>query len=513
MDQTQSPESEIDRLTRENEKLRVELEVAKSTAATAPLPGVAGPAAAPPPRSRQRWRAFVAVLLITVGVLLAPVAVVAHWTENVVADTDAFVATVSPLVDDPAFQAYLVDQIVSVVDEKVDVQAVTKDLFDGLSSLNLPPRAQDALTLLEAPAVRGVESLICSAAERVVRSDAFAQVWDQALRLSQTQIIAALQGDTSSALVISDTGEVGIQLGPIIAEVKKQLVAQGFGLASNIPEIDRIIPIAQSDALVQARTAYQLLNVLGSALPWVSLLLIAAGVIVARRRARTLIWAGLALGVSMALLAAGISVGRILFVNAVSPGNLPAGLAGTVYDTLVPLVYATALSVGLAAVTVAVVAYLAGPFRGATAVRRLTTDGARSLRGAAAKSGVTTGRVGTWLYRARRYIRDAVGVGAAMVAIFWRPLTPAVIIWTAVLALLVVLLLELLQRPPDEAPPRVDSAPTEPTDRAETAELSAEEALVGAAPAAAGTAGTGTAAEQAVGSDSGTVPPSRDDID
>ncbi|TFD37986.1 hypothetical protein E3T37_11050 [Cryobacterium sp. TMT2-10] len=374
------------------------------------------------------------MLLVTVGVLLAPVAVVAHWTRNVVTDTNTFVATVAPLADDPAFQAYLVDEIVTVVDEKVDIQGVTKDLFDGLSSLNLPPRAQDALALLEAPAVRGVESLIRSGAERVVTSNAFAQVWEEALRLSHTQIVAALEGETSSALVISGTGEVGIQLGPIIAEVKKQLVAQGFGLAANIPEVDRTIPIAQADALVQARTAYQLLDVLGAVLPWVSLLLIAAGVLVARRKSRALIWAGVTLGLSMALLAAGISVGRILFVNAISPADLPADLAGTVYDALVPLVplvYATALSVGLAAVTVAVVAYLAGPFRGAIAVRRLTRDGARSLRGSAARSGVTTGRAGVWLYRARRYIRAAVGVAAAAVAIFWRPLTPAVIIWTA----------------------------------------------------------------------------------
>ncbi|TFD33784.1 hypothetical protein [Cryobacterium cryoconiti] len=492
-------QTELVRLSRENAILRERLDAVEAASAasaeTVPLAGLAAPAAPPP--SRQRWRSFLAVVLIAFGVLLAPVAVVSQWTKTVVTDTDTFVATVAPLAEDPAFQTFLVTEIVGVVEEQVDIEALATDLFDGLASLDLPPRAQDALILLEAPAVEGVRSLVRTAAERVVTSDAFANVWEEALRLSQTQIIAALEGDTSSALVISDTGEVGIQLGPIIAEVKQQLLAQGFGLAANIPEIDRTIPIAQSDALVQARTAYQLLNVAGTWLPWVSLTLVAAGVLVARRRSLALIWAGVTLGLSMALLAAGVSVGRFFVVNALSPEYLPSDLAGTVYDSLVPLVYASALSVGLAAVTVAIVAYLAGPFRGAIAVRRLVTDGARHLRASAAGSGVTTGRTGSWLYRARRFIRAAVGIGAAAVALFWRPLTPAVIIWTAVLALIVVLLLELLQRPPAEMLPAT-------TAQAEPGEPGAGEST---------TADLTETAELPPQSQGATVPVSRDDAD
>ena len=517
MDQTGNLEAEtteaaLARLADENARLRARLDAAESSAAasaeTVPLPGLAAPTVPPP--TRQRWRAVLAVALIAFGVLLAPVAVVSHWTRNVVTDTDTFVATVAPLADDPAFQAFLVTEIVTVVEEQVDIETVATDLFDGLAALDLPPRAQDALALLEGPAIEGVRSLIRTSAERVVASDAFATVWEEALRLSQTQIIAALEGDTSSALAISDTGEVGIQLGPIIAEVKQQLVAQGFGLAANIPEIDRTIPIAQSDALVQARTAYQLLNLAGTVLPWVSLLLIVTGVLVARRRSLAMIWAGITLGLSMALLAAGVSVGRLFFVNALSPDYLPSDLAGTVYDSLVPLVYASALSVGLAAVTVAIVAYLAGPFRGATAVRRLVTDGGRHRRASAARSGVTTGRSGLWLYRARRFIRAVVGIGAAAVALFWRPLTPAVIIWTAVLALIVLLLLELLQRPPEEVLPVAEAGPTEPgasttADLNATAELPPrvlnESVPVGVGPTGAGPAGRGA------------PPASRDDAD
>ena len=427
------PADEIARLSAENARLRARV----------------GPAAEH--RAANRWRAFFAALLITLGALLAPISVVAYWTKGYINDTDRFASSLAPLAEDPAVQAYLVDEIVTVVNDNVDITGITQDLFAGLATLDLPPAAQNALALLEQPAVQGVQGLIESTATRIVASDAFAQLWEQAVRTSQTQVIAALEGESTSALAISDTGELGIQLGPIIAEVKTQLIDRGFGLAQNIPEIDRTIVVAQSDALVQARTGYQLLNVLGFVLPFVSLGLIALGVLVARRRARALIWGGLALAAAMALLSAGIAVGRILFTNAVSPAYLPTDMSTALYDAVVPFMNVTALSVGLVGFTVAVVAYLAGPFHGATVLRRATVRTADRLRVAAANNGVSTGRFGVVLYKYRRLAHVLIALAAAAVAIFWRPLPVSVILWTAVLALIAVLLVELLQRPPTAA--------------------------------------------------------------
>jgi hypothetical protein len=458
------PADEIARLSAENARLRARV----------------GPAAEH--RAANRWRAFFAALLIAIGALLAPVSVVAYWTKGYINDTDRFASSLAPLAEDPAVQAFLVDEIVTVVNDNVDIGGITKNLFDGLSTLDLPQQAKDALGLLEQPAVQGVQGLIESAATRIVTSDAFAQLWEQAVRTSQTQVIAALEGESSSALSISDTGELGIQLGPIIAEVKTELVNRGFGLAQNIPEVDRTIVVAQSDALVQARTGYQLLNVLGFVLPVVSLGLIALGVLVARRRSRTLIWAGLALTAAMALLSAGIAVGRILFVNAVSPTYLPTGMSQSLYDAVVPFMNTTALSVGLVGFTVAVVAYLAGPFHGSTLLRRATVRTSARLRVAAENNGVSTGRFGAFLYRYRRLAHVLIALAAAAVAIFWRPLPPAVIIWTAILALVAVLLVELLQRPPVEPVGTAVPDAAEPSTRVEPAPRESDPVLAGTRP-------------------------------
>ncbi|TDS87270.1 hypothetical protein [Nesterenkonia aurantiaca] len=442
MDATETRDQKIARLSEEVARLRSQLKTQ--------------PVQAPPTRTRRTGggRAFLATLLILLGVLMAPLALVAAWTKAEVTDTDQFVATMAPIVEDPAFQAFLVEEITVAINEEIDLETVTSDLFDGIATLDLPPRASDALQLLEQPAVEGAQSQIRSTTERLIASDTFEQVWDQALRISHARLISALSGDTSGAVVINESGEVGIQLGPLVASVKEQLTAQGFALAERIPEVDRTVVLAQSDELVQARTAYQAVDVLGFVLPWVSIGLIAVGVLVAGRRAKALIWAGVGLAFAMALLAIGVALGRVLAVATVSPQYMPSGAAEAIYDALVPLLYSTALAVGTAGVTLAAVSYFAGPFRGAIAVRRLTVDSAEHLRVAAEKAGASTGRFGTFLHRARRYIRIGIAVIGAAVVLLMRPLTPEVILWTVFGALLSILLLELLWRPPSvEAEP------------------------------------------------------------
>ena len=62
----------------------------------------AGQAAAPHRRRRVGWRGPVATLLIVLGCVLAPVSVVAVWTANQVSDTGRYVASLEPLIHEPA---------------------------------------------------------------------------------------------------------------------------------------------------------------------------------------------------------------------------------------------------------------------------------------------------------------------------------------------------------------------------------------------------------------------------
>src|SRR4051812_49752113 len=60
--------------------------------------------AAPRSRQRFRWRSLLAVVLIVLGCVLAPVAGVSLWGPKHGSNTDRFVRTKSPVVDHPGIQ-------------------------------------------------------------------------------------------------------------------------------------------------------------------------------------------------------------------------------------------------------------------------------------------------------------------------------------------------------------------------------------------------------------------------
>ncbi len=404
-----------------------------------------------PTRERRRWgRTAVAIVLVVLGLLLAPVAVISAWARLELVDTDRFVATFGPLVEDPAVQVYIGDQVTAAIEEQVDIPSITKDLFDGIESLNLPPRAQDALALLEGPATQGLESLVSGVVDRVVTSPAFADVWDTALRVTHRQFIAAMQGDPDAALSIGGEGTISVQLGPVIEAVKQRLVEQGVGFAASIPVVDRSIVVAQNDAFVLVQTIYTLAVAVGTWLPFLVLALLVAGVLVAKRRSNALVWTAGGFALTMAILAAGIGIGRTFFIGTVSPSIMPADTAEALYDGLIELMLSTIVALLVLGILVAVIAWFSGPSRPARALRGFAGSGFAAVRRSAAAHGVTTGAFGIWLDRWRGFVYAAIAIVAAAVLLFNRPVSIGVVLWTVVLALLALLIVELLRRPAAE---------------------------------------------------------------
>jgi hypothetical protein len=437
-------EARIAELEAENEALRADTD-ASGGGGAGPAGAVASVAAT---RERRRWgRTAAAVVLVVVGLLLAPVAVISAWARLELVDTERFVATFAPLAEEPAVQDYITEQATAAIEEQVDIPGLTKDVFDGIKSLDLPPRAEDALSLLEAPAAQGLQSLVAQVVDRVVTSEAFADVWAAALRATHTQFVAAVQGDPDAALAVGGDGTISVQLGPIIETVKQRLEERGVGFAAAIPEVDRSIVIAQDDAFVLIRTIYTLAVAVGTWLPWIVLLLLTAGVLVAKRRSNALVWTAGGFALTMAILAAGIGIGRTFFIGTVSPSIMPSDTAEVVYDGLLELMLSTILALFVLAVLIALIAWFSGPSRPARAVRGFATAGFSSVRRSAASHGVTTGAFGVWLDRWRGLVYGAIAVAASVAVLLSRPVTTGMIVTTVLLALLAVLLVELLRRP------------------------------------------------------------------
>jgi hypothetical protein len=411
------------------------------------------PAEAPRSRRPRTWgRTLLATVLIVLGALLAPVAVVATWANVQLTDTDRFVTSYAPLADDPAIQSLVTTQVVAVIEEQVDIPTLTSDVIDGIIDLGTGDRATRALELLKGPTAQGIQSLVGNVVARFVESDAFANVWASALRVSHSQVTGALQNDANVAIDLGADGTIGIQLAPIIEAVKQALVSQGVGFASSIPAIDRTIVVATSDALPTVQLAYGLAVAAGIWLPWISLLLLAAGVIAAHRRWVAGIAASLSLAASMVILLAGFAIGRVFFDAAMRSGPVAPDAAGVLFETLTGAMRDTAIAVLVLALVVAIVVWFSGPFTAPSRLRAATHSGAGRIRAALESHGVTTGRVGRWLSAQRTLLRVAVAVIGAAVVLLVRPITPGLVLWTLALAALVILLLEIAERPPEVLP-------------------------------------------------------------
>jgi hypothetical protein len=438
---------------------RIELERLRSENAALRAQGQAAGPRPPRPGGRQRWRSIVAVLLIVLGCVLAPLAGVAVWARNQVTNTDRYVATVTPLASDPAIQQAVTDQITAQVFTYIDIQALTTQVVDALAARvegrGLPPQAAVALQGLAGPVANGVQGFVRTQVERVVQSQAFEDAWIQANRAAHETLVKALTGEGGGSVTI-ENDTVTLNLGPFIQTVKQQLVAQGFTLAERIPQVDKSFVLFQSQDITRAQRAFSLLNTLGVWLPVLAIVLLVLGVYVAKDHRRALVGAALGVAVSMVVLALALTVFRSIYLDAVPASVLPHDAAAVLYDTIVRFLrlgLRTVLALGL---VVATGAFLSGQSTTAVRTRQGLSNAIGWLAGGAERAGFSTGPVGSWVYANKKALRIGAVALAALALVFWGRPTGKVVLGLTLALLVVLALIEFLGRRPAQLP--VDAA-------------------------------------------------------
>jgi len=310
----------------------------------------------PPPRRKLRWRSIIAVVLIVLGCALTPVAGLAVWSNNQVSDTDRFVRTMSPLVDDPDIQAALTNRLTDTVFQYVDVQGIADQGVAALESAGLPARLGDRLEGLTPTLAAAVTSFVHGKIAELVASPQFAAVWDQALRVAHTQLNTILSGN-SKAVVVRN-GSVFLDLAPFIDVVKEKLSKAGLTAVRLVPEVHPSVKIADAKTLVRAQGAYKTLNAVANVLPWIVVLLFAVGIYLARNRWRALVGVGLGLAAACVVLAAGILIARSLLISEVPSRAAPA--TGSGFDILVHYLRIGLRTVLVLGLVLAIAGFLSG---------------------------------------------------------------------------------------------------------------------------------------------------------
>src|SRR3954452_13191662 len=301
--------------TDSDEVTRLRLRVAELESELDARPDPAQPAA-PNVTGGERARTLAAILLITVSCLLAPLSVVSVWASRQVSDTDRYVATVAPLAHDPAVQRAVADAVTTQVLAEIDVSRLTRQTLDALAARGVPPAVAANLAALSGPLANGIESFTRTQINKIVASPAFATLWEQANRAAHKNLVKLLEGNQSGA-VRTNGDAVTLNLAPIIAQVKQQLVANGFSIADKIPTVNREFVLARSDSVTKAQGLYRVLNSMGLWLPIIALLLFAAGIMLARDRRKSLLFGSLGILGSMLVLGIFLAVARPLYLDAV----------------------------------------------------------------------------------------------------------------------------------------------------------------------------------------------------
>ena len=349
-------------------------------------------AVAPPARKSGRWRTVLSAICIVVAAILVPVSIVGAWARVQLVEEDAFVNTLAPLVDDPAVQAMIIDETMSGITTQVDFSQLTASVFDGIADLGLPPRAVQALGLLQAPAADGLENLVNQTVTRVVESEAFADVWATATRAAHRALTTAATSDGGGLVVKTDEG-VGIQLGAVVDRVKANLTERGLGVAQLIPTIDKVVIIGEGNNLTAIRTGYAIAATMGFWLPVITLALFGLGILLARRRSTAVLGTGVGLAVGSATLAATLSIGATAVGIVAGDLDLSPTALNVIYQQLVGAMTQTALVLMVLGVLVAVIGWLMGGSRPARGVRTATDDLNTSARSQLADARSRHGRL------------------------------------------------------------------------------------------------------------------------
>jgi hypothetical protein len=305
-----------------------------------------------------------------------------------------------------------------------------------------------------------------------VASDEFADIWIRVNTRAQQALVRVLKGDSDAGAVSLQGDQVVLDVSDVIDQVKQRLVARGLTIAQNIPvpNADKQIVLLNAPQLKQARTIYAFANPLAR---WLIVLVVAlylAALLLARRRPRMTVIIGVVLAANALLVALCLSVGRQLFIDKLA-GSTFGPASAVFYDTLLTYLergWKVLLWLGLILV---VAGWFTGSNRPGAATRSTVSGGLQTV--GATLAGGPVGGAGRWVAANARWLRVAIGLLGAVVLLWGNNLSPTRLLWSLVLVVVLLVVMEVLVgagRPGAPGRPPAGDAETitdDPRDRAD----------------------------------------------
>ncbi len=315
--------------------------------------------------------------------LLIPVSVISVWAIRTVTNTDQYVATMAPL----ARNSIIVDHLAAKATDELFSTHIVQDKVTAA----LPPKAKPIVT----PIVAEVHNYVYGLALQVFQSPKFGQLWDFLNRHSHDAVVDVLTGKQSPLTKkLEKGGAIVVNVTPALNNLITEANSHGVTLFNPLKPIltkgDSLgVTVVSKSQVSKFSGLFNLIVTLKWVIPIVALVLGILGIVVAVDHRKTLL--RLAIGVALVtlLLLAGLSAGRITFLNQASGHAFNRQVAGAVWDTLLRFLKTDLRWMLLVSVLVALAAWLAGPARYAVWIRSTCARGGRWV--AAQTRGLTAG--------------------------------------------------------------------------------------------------------------------------
>lgn len=310
----------------------------------------------------------VAALLIG-ATLVSVVAVFSVWINRQALNTDNWVATSTKLLQNKEVQGqlaiYLSDQLTANVDIEAELQKA------------LPPK----LAPLAAPAAGALEQLAPQAAEKALERPKVQELWASANRAAHEALLKVVDG--GGPALSTSGGEVTLNLGTLLGQISEKL-GVGGKIAEKLPPEAGEITVLKSSQLSTVQSIAKLIRRLPIVLGLLMIALYGLAIYLAGpRRREALRSVGICLVIAgvVALILRGFVGSEVVDALAKSESVKPA--AEAVWSIGTSLLVTVATSVIAFGILLFAAAWLAGPTRIATRLRRLAAPYVEEHRGGA----------------------------------------------------------------------------------------------------------------------------------
>jgi Short C-terminal domain len=367
----------------------------------------------------MRGRKIGATALLVVGTLLWTVFGFALWAKRQALDTDQWVETSTNLLEDEEIRTALG---LFIVDRLFDSAEVEEGIEDALP---------DRLDRLAGPAAAGLKEAARRNAPRLLGTEVAVEAWSRANEAAHSTLLAVVEGGVVDR-------EVALDLKSLFAEV-----ADGTGLppavADRLPEDVASLQIADGDQLETAQDMLDLFETLVWVLLLLSLAAFAGAIALSPDRRRAVIQVGFCLMFAAVAVFAIRRLAGDAVIDALAEAPNAQGAADDVWEIGTSVLVAGAAGSFVGGLLIVSCAWLAGPGRRATALRRVSAHAMRERPG---------------------LVRAALGT-VILLLVIWGPVPFLQRFWTIVVFTVAMFVwLEWIRRRtleefPDQPPPRL----------------------------------------------------------